>query len=405
MKKSTYFTITCLLLGNYWKNTFTDDLNIKDIMLVIGWLWGILGFTLFWRERQINRLFAHRNIKLIFYVFFGVFFSSISAIYYHDENLFQVLIAQRQTYNLMFFPLFLYIKPSLTEIEDATKKLAIIAVVLFAISIKYPLLFMTQEYYLYSINHTTNIGANTPGIFFILIYLYFLLEKITRKFSLKLFFEIAFYFVIIILYQNRSTLIGVSVAYIFVLFKISNQYKYFTIGFIIIIFVFVFSQFAHILQSLSDETLDQINNPNYARWNALRFFLFDYQGNLFVMIFGNGTPTIGSQFLNNLLYASETKGAFVSDIGLLGMYYYYGIIPLTVIYYMIFKVLLIRSYPFFLKFLSLHILLVPTIFEFAWGGALLFSIIFYLFSYSSSYIDSVKVQPFDEKKCKYPLIL
>ena len=76
-----------------------------------------------------------------------------------------------------------------------------------------------------------------------------------------------------------------------------------------------------------------------------------------------------------------SNGIYASDLGLIGMWTDYGVLPLIGIYFMVLQFLL-RKYPLWLKFISFHILLIPTIFHFWQGqGVLFFSLIIYIYAY------------------------
>ena len=126
--------------------------------------------------------------------------------------------------------------------------------------------------------------------------------------------------------------------------------------------------------------MNQINNPNYNRWQAINFYILEYKSNLLTFLFGHGTPASGGQYLDIVQNAAKSRLAYLSDIGLLGSYFQYGILFLILIYSFCLKSL--KSYqPLYLKFYSLYIILVPTIHGFGnnySSSAILFSSFFYL---------------------------
>ena len=93
-------------------------------------------------------------------------------------------------------------------------------------------------------------------------------------------------------------------------------------------------------------------------------------------------PSGGNSYLGNLMLLNLEKGIVASDLGMIGMWTNYGMLPLIGIYYVLIQLLIKRYFPLWLKFASFHILLVPTIFQFWQGmGILFFILIIYMYVY------------------------
>ena len=108
---------------------------------------------------------------------------------------------------------------------------------------------------------------------------------------------------------------------------------------------------------------------------------------MFTFFFGHGISASGSVYLDILLAAQEERLAFVSDIGLFGSYYLYGILFLGIIYFFVFKALK-KTQPYYLKFYAYFIIIVPTIHGFgilSSSAAIVFSMFFYLVLYNLKY--------------------
>jgi len=129
-------------------------------------------------------------------------------------------------------------------------------------------------------------------------------------------------------------------------------------------------------------TQNNLGESDYNRWMALYYYFGEYSSNWFCYVFGNGYPSGGNSPLGNLMWANFTKGIFSSDLGMIGMWVDYGIIPLIAMYSTIISILRHEYFPLYLKFICLHILFVPTIFHF-WSnpGISFFVILIYLRAY------------------------
>ena len=138
-----------------------------------------------------------------------------------------------------------------------------------------------------------------------------------------------------------------------------------------------------IFENIYEETLEQINNPDYNRWQAFDFYLFEFKSNFFTFLFGHGSPAAGSTYLDLIQNIMQTRLAILSDIGILGTYFYYGLFFVVIIYSFCIKSF--KKYqPLYLKLFAIFIICVPTIQGFGNNSspsAILFSMFFYLILY------------------------
>lgn len=149
--------------------------------------------------------------------------------------------------------------------------------------------------------------------------------------------------------------------------------------------VILFMPFLTIIyDSLVNETEQQLGDENYNRWQAIAFLLFEMKSNIFDYILGNGLWTTSGTYLANMLVAQTSRGVYISDIGLLGTFFYYGIVPLIVMYRFCYVAIKDKRIPAFLKYYSIFIILVPTIQSFLLLNErinLIYALFFYLIIY------------------------
>lgn len=144
----------------------------------------------------------------------------------------------------------------------------------------------------------------------------------------------------------------------------------------------------NIISSLIEESSAQLGDTKYNRWQALYFYLIEYKNNIYTIIFGNGSPCAGSTYLEYLNQAVTKRLAILSDIGLLGSYFFYGLATMILFYSIIFKGIINRTVPLSVKFYCIWIILVPIIHSFAHGmdftGTVRLLFVMYLILYYSS---------------------
>ena len=113
----------------------------------------------------------------------------------------------------------------------------------------------------------------------------------------------------------------------------------------------------------------------------MEYYLFERSYGFYDTLLGNGRPSAGSVYLYELVRASKTRLAIISDIGLLGTFFFYGLAMMLFIYRFVLAAILRRNMPLYLRLYALWVLLVPTIHNFGTGttcsGMIMFSIFFY----------------------------
>ena len=218
-----------------------------------------------------------------------------------------------------------------------------------------------------------------------LFFMYFLiaLNKLYNNVNRKLLLEVLFLFVMLILFQNRSRLL-ISVPFFFyVIVSMRTKYKVLYWFLVLLLTSFSFYYMFPIFENIFNETLEQINNKDYNRWQAIDFYLLEFKSNLFTVLFGHGSPAAGGVYLDLIESAVQTRFAILADIGILGSYFYYGLFFTFIIYSFCIKSF--KKYqPLYLKFYAIFIICVPTIQGFgnnSSASAILFSIFFYLILY------------------------
>ena len=210
------------------------------------------------------------------------------------------------------------------------------------------------------------------------------MNEYIKNFSWKVFIEASLLLVFIFLYQNRSMLLGVVPLFIYSLFKFRSTSKIYILIVLSVLLILGVIYTSDIWIKLINTTQSNLNETDYNRWKSLAYYFYEYSNSWFCYIFGNGFPSGGNSMMGNVMWSNFTKGIFASDLGMIGMWVDYGLIPLIAIYSILASILKNTYYPMYLKFISLHIIFVPTIFHF-WAnpGISFFVILIYLHAYYS----------------------
>lgn len=100
-------------------------------------------------------------------------------------------------------------------------------------------------------------------------------------------------------------------------------------------------------------------------------------------------PSVGNSKFGALMARNMSNGIFASDIGMIGMWSTFGLLPLLVIYRKLLKIVRSKASPMGLKFFALHVFIVPTIFQYGKNpGLFLFVLVLYLYAYTRETVTS-----------------
>lgn len=386
--KFTYFLVSSILLLAFWNLSPIVSILNKDIILVLSLALSIWGISQQKDRFSLPSNYFNKYHWIWISIFLGVAISMFNAELFWGQSISITIITQRSLYAFILLPTIIHIQPSIQDIQKAIAILSYITFSVWIISIISPnMIASISEETITNRNNNdanTDIGYYVIGIHIVALHTYILIQKYIQHFSYKRFFKALFWIGFIILYQNRSMMIGVILVFIYSLTKLKSKYKPIIIGSIFIVTLIFIVYTWYIWVALFDETQDQLANKDYARWKALHYYLYDYSPNWWCYIFGNGMPSGGNSAFGNLYLANMSNGIFTSDLGMIGTWVHFGIIPLIGIYYALIQILCKNKYPLYLKFMSFHIICVPTIFTYNnLQGVLLFTIIIYLFIHYS----------------------
>ncbi|TVZ16940.1 hypothetical protein [Maribacter sp. MAR_2009_72] len=388
MKKTTFLIISILLCCGFFELNIFTTLVSADFFLILQWVWALFGIV-YYNDNRKNAVNTVQN-KFFFYLFcIGIVLSMFSALIYHEQALLNTAISQRAIYNFIYFFVFLIVHPTEKELMYSLKYGVFFTIVFFGLSVFFPHIFVSNDYIDSRIDaENMDLGYVQTGMLISLLYFYYLANKIMKYNSLKLFAFLTIILLYFILLQNRSVLILVVPVYVFTAIKIKGIKKIGVYLFAIFVFSFALSFVNKIFNYLLEETISQLEDSNYNRWQAIEFFVYEFnEGNIVRQIFGNGKPTFVGDYIDKLSRAVIERGAYVSDIGLIGNWFLYGVIPIIVIIVIGGQIIFKKTFSNYLKIFTCHLFIVPTIFTFdSSSGAFLFSLYFYLYLFYNSYV-------------------
>jgi hypothetical protein len=230
------------------------------------------------------------------------------------------------------------------------------------------------------------IRINLPGTIFRHICFFLCVTELFRKFSLKYGIGALVMLVVAILSAYRSVLamyILLPSIYLLTSPYVKNRLIIVLLGlFIMISGFFAFQSIIFEMQETALRESAQGGKENI-RFKSAKYYLADSKKNPVALIIGNGQSSGHSRYGQRMGKISEYYGYYLSDIGIIGTIYRYGLVFALVIVLIMFRILSMKLPPdlhYIKLFLWMHVFLIFSTYPFYEDktGIILFSFILYL---------------------------
>jgi len=387
LPKSVYIMITMLLSISLWELLVLLPVINPVTVPVIMAVWFMFGLFHYRRQPGVYAVFSYASYRKYYLWFFaGIALSIIPAFINWNQDVLTSLIVNRGLIIYTFIPLLMFIKPTDRDIFHALIYYTIVYMVvwlvqalLVPIPLTVPFLLVLTSGAPFQID-PTDFGKLLPGYTLIVVLFYLLLHQFREKSTFVKLIPVLLVYGVLFLLQNRGVLFFATAVFGLVLLQTKSNYKPYIMLFFAAVGVLLVIYTYESWIALFVETTEQARDVDYNRWKALNFFLFDYSPNWLSYILGNGRLSIHSEAGVDTHWLS-VQGYDQSDIGIIGFWSIYGLIPVAVIYGMIVHVIRRNFFPFHLKTLAYHMLLIPIAWNFTATDAMVLILFFYLYAY------------------------
>lgn len=386
---TTYLLILALLFVNFWGlrplGALSSDMNL---MLILAMLF--YGYNKYGKKRKGIKIKG--QYKYLIWIIVGILVSTIPTMMYYHQDISTSLIVYRSQIILLTIPVLFKISPSTKEISKALFMFAIFMFLANILIMSSADLFVRSEEAImrYEQDPEQYKLRAVSGVSLLIIPLYYYLQKLRTAFNINTLLRIFFIFAVIYIAENRSTLFPATILTLYGITKIKSKYKPLIISTVAVIAVVAFMKTAETWENLILETQENIDDDDGNRNKALLFFTTAGQPSWVTYLFGNGMI---SKHTSNYTTMLMENGIFYSDVGFVGYWYNFGIIPIIAMFTMFIKAFAPkRSY--FIKLIVVHILIcgLTTSYFFLQGHLLLFMIFYYLYFYDKSTFEQLLMQ-------------
>lgn len=351
-------------------------------------VWMVCGLRIY--RKADHGLYKKEYNKPTWFILGAVFFSMIPAYLYYGQSILTSVVAYRAQYFWLSIPVLLYIRPNAQEFIKTLNTFACLyAIALIIRNYVAPSMFYWDEKVIENWSFYENEVMVGTGLPLLLIPYYYYCDKIKNSgATTQDIMMVMFFFIVFFISENRSTLFIAALVLGYIILKKKSRYKLiFLLGTSIMVGVMLYFT-ADIWSSLFSETTEQLDNEDYNRVKAFDYFVFQANENWITAIFGNGFL---SAHTSSKMQDLMELGIYNSDLGMIGYWNQYGIIPVITFLAYIWRSFRAKWCPFYVKATGFHLLACAlTISYFGTPANILWFVVFYYLYvyYRHEYVNS-----------------
>ena len=334
-KQLTVDIIICLIIIiflEFFSLTLLDD-SIKFLVLFAT---GILLMVNYFIALLIHKpIRKHPLDNLVLLFIFSMILSSFMAYIYWDQSFFSSLKDYRSFYIYFLYFFLVYLNVSSERIERIIILLFFLSLLIFLID------FITFPNPLFSWRDEERRNGITMFFFgqgFTFLGAFYYLERFFYKKNIfHLIWFVLSFGCLFMLTQSRMNLLALGLGFFFILIS-SNLKRRYLSAILLFIVAGIFFSSSNLFNGIKEATKDEAHfYKKDTRLLAQNYFLTELQGGVPTVLLGNGVPSeksrLGLESINGEFYTS--------DVGLTGVFSYFGILGVIIwilFFYSVFKV-------------------------------------------------------------------
>lgn len=262
----------------------------------------------------------------------GVALSFIPAQVYYGQSFLQSFFTYRRFFEFTAYPILIALRPNEKELRSALYGFSI----LYLVSCVFITFFapgLVPQVDNREFVEADNYVHVLPGVRHVFLAFIFAFHKAMRKGEINNYAWVFFLFFVLFIAQNRTSLIGAAVVAMYALYSMkTSSRKLLMIAMLVIGVLLLVVYTAGQWYSLYSETVHQITNPEYNRTKSL---IYMTQSRSFLRyLLGEGFI---SGNVNPIVHILQESGIDNTDVGFIGFWHQFGVIPLGTVIVMTVK--------------------------------------------------------------------
>ena len=327
----------------------SNVLPLVNTLLIISFLF--LYLVYFKNDVPIKRQFASSISILMLCTLLCVFASQ----YFNDQSMSSSLYQQVSIYFFLTYFLFSFLYPKPSFIKNLIYYMAIIGAILYILQFfAYPTKFLD----LVISRDRGTLRFNLPGTFFRQAAYFMCLIDLFKGYNRKSAIGAVLLLIVAVLSGSRSILalyILLPAVYLLVNKNVKNRAAILLVA--VIICISGFFAFQGIINEMNKSAArESSQGENYIRVRASNYFFNRSISNRYTFVLGNGSPSAYSSYGNKIISIGLANGYYLSDVGVVGTIFKFGLIFTLIIIFILFR-LLFAKVPSELNFIKLFVIM------------------------------------------------
>ena len=301
-------------LGNMVKGLQLLGAVLIIIVLLLYWVYG---------DKQQTHVKKNFNIFIIV-LLLTLIPSMINAAYFHNQSLVRSLYEQRDVYYYLSYFLLHQMRLEKKFLEKLILYFGITYLLFYIIQF---LVYPTVLFDVSMMKDRNTLRINLPGVTFAFLSYFYCLQHFYHKKKIKYVIIMILTLVVAILLGGRQVVF--MLFFVTILFLLINRHVKYKPAILILAIsglISIYLSFEEVFNAFIQTTVQtREEGSEYIRVRAARYFLVNFSPNKWTFIFGNGNPSGTSSYGRTVERLMDEQGYFISDIGMIGVYVYYGI--------------------------------------------------------------------------------
>lgn len=299
--------------------------NMVKALQLFGAALIVVLLLLYWVYGEKEHFDVKKNFKIfIIIILLTLIPSMINAAYFHNQPLARSLYEQRDVYYYLSYFLFHQMRLHKKFFEKLIFYFGI-AYLLF-----YIIQFLVYPNVLFDVSmmkDRNTLRISLPGVTFAFLNYFYCLQQFFIKRSIKYVIVMILTLIISILLGGRQVVF--MLFFVTILFLLINRHVKYKPAILVLAvtgLISIYLSFQEVFNAFVQTTVETKEaGSQYIRVRAASYFLFNFSPNEWTYIFGNGNPSGTSSYGRTIERLMDEQGFFISDVGMIGVYVYYGL--------------------------------------------------------------------------------
>ncbi|MCG8700271.1 MAG: hypothetical protein MI922_19615 [Bacteroidales bacterium] len=278
----------------------------------------------------------------VIFIMCSVILSAFACNYYYNQS-FSISFYQVRSY---YFYLFYFFLNTINFKREYIEKIFLYTCIAYScVYLAQYLIYPTLITYAKIMAERGTVRIFMFGWQYAFIGFFLVFNKILKKFNIVHLGLVMLFMGVVFFLGSRqfvATVILIAALVVLLRKKVKNRVLIIVLSGIVGFSAFLY--FNEVVQGMVEESeKDSEKGSDYVRFKSVAYYLDDFQPSVATRIIGNGEPNVRSAYGRKIFKLNMTRGYFLSDIGIFGMYVKHGALIIIGIFVFAFRIIFSKT--------------------------------------------------------------